>query len=132
MCPLGAKTAFKRWQKKRVNASRSFLKRFNDEGEGFSLDKIITTDETWLHFYDPETKQQSSMWTLKGNPPPKKAKVCKSSGKNMCIMFMDRKGILLSHFVPDKLYYMIYKNHNHKTLISTFLSSLNIFGKKIV
>lgn len=66
------------------------------------MDRIITTDETWLHYYDPETKQQSSMWTLKGNPPPKKAKVCKSSGKNMCIMFMDRKGILLSHFVPEK------------------------------
>lgn len=45
-------------------------------------------------------------------------------------MFIDRKGILLSHFVPDKLYYMIYKNHNHKTLIYMFLSSLNIFGKK--
>lgn len=42
------------------------------------------------------------MLTLKGNPPPKKAKVCKSSGKNTCIMFMERKGILLSHSVPEK------------------------------
>lgn len=59
-------------RKKRVNASRSFMKRFKDEGEGF-LDRIITMDETWLHYYDPETKQQSSMWTLKGNPPPKES-----------------------------------------------------------
>lgn len=102
-------------RKKRVNASLSFLKRFKEEGEGF-LDRIITTDETWLQYYDPETKQQSSMWTINGNPPSphKKARVCKSSGKNMSIMLMDRKGILLSHFVPEK-----------QTMNSTYFSKVN-------
>lgn len=70
-------------RKKRVNASLSFLKRFKEEGEGF-LDRIITTDETWLHYYDPETKQQSSMWTIKGNPPPKKQK-CVNHPVKTCV-----------------------------------------------
>ena len=84
---------------RRVSASQAFLKRWKAGGDKF-LDRIITTDETWLYYYDPETKQQSSVWAVKGSAPPKKARVCKSVGKYMCIMFMDRKGILLSHFVP--------------------------------
>lgn len=43
---------------RRVKASRKFLARFRKEGDEF-LDRIITTDETWLFLYDPETKEQS-------------------------------------------------------------------------
>ena len=64
------------------------------------LDRIITTDESWFHYYDPETKQQSSQWKNADSPPPKKAKVNKSLGKNMFILFMDRKGMILTHAVP--------------------------------
>jgi hypothetical protein len=42
---------------------------FSDE-EGF-LDRIITTDETWFHYYDPETKQQSSQWKNVDSPRSK-------------------------------------------------------------
>ena len=83
----------------RVSASQAFLKRWKAGDDKF-LDRIITTHETWLYYYDPETKQQSSMWAVKGLAPPKQARECKSVGKHMCILFMDRKGILLSHFVP--------------------------------
>ena len=47
------------------------------------LDRIITTDEAWFHYYDPETKQQSGQWKNVDSPRPKKAKVRKSLGKNM-------------------------------------------------
>ena len=57
-------------------------------------------DETWLYLYDPETKQDSSVWLESGSPPPKKARVSKSSGKIM-LMFLDVKGVLLAHFVPE-------------------------------
>lgn len=86
-------------QQRRVSASRAFLKRWRAGGDRF-LERIITCDETWLYYYDPETKQQSSVWAVKGTAPPTKARVSKSGGKHMCIMFMDRDGILLSHFVP--------------------------------
>ena len=84
---------------KRVAASKSFMRQWKSGGNSF-LDRIVTTDETWLYYYDPETKQQSSQWVTKGSGPPGKARVCKSAGKTMCIMFMDRSGILLTHFVP--------------------------------
>jgi hypothetical protein len=44
-----------------MNVSRQFLRKFGQSGIGF-LDRIITTDETWFHYYDPEKKQQSSQW----------------------------------------------------------------------
>ena len=87
-------------RKRRISASRDFIRRWRASGDAF-LDRIITTDETWLYFFDPETKQQSSVWTVKGSAPPKKARVSKSAGKRMCIMFMDRTGIILTHFVPE-------------------------------
>jgi hypothetical protein len=39
----------------RTEASRQFLRKFSQSGIVF-LDRIITTDETWIHYYDPETK----------------------------------------------------------------------------
>ena len=82
-----------------THESHLFLRKFSQSGIRF-LDRIITTDETWFHYYDPETKQQSSQWKNVDSPPPKKAKVTKSLGKNMFILFMDRKGMILTHAVP--------------------------------
>jgi histone-lysine N-methyltransferase SETMAR len=79
----------------RTEASRQFLRKFSQSGIDF-LDRIITTDETWFHYYDPETKQQSSQWKNVDSPRPKKAKVTKSLGKNMFVLFMDRKGMILT------------------------------------
>lgn len=65
------------------------------------MDRIVTTDESWFHYYDPETKQQSSQWKNTNSPPPKKARVTKSLGKNMFILFMDRKGVIITQAVPS-------------------------------
>ena len=86
-------------KERRVSTSRAFLRKWGSGGDAF-LDRIITSDETWLHFYDPETKQQSSVWKSSDSPPPKKAKKTRSIGKEMYIMFMDRQGMLLTHAVP--------------------------------
>ena len=58
----------------RTEASRQFLRKFSQSGIDY-LDRIITTDETWFDYYDPETKQQSSQWKNVDSPRPKKAKV---------------------------------------------------------
>ncbi|MES9881797.1 MAG: hypothetical protein ABW185_13045 [Sedimenticola sp.] len=62
---------------------------------------IITTDETWLWHFDPERKAQSEVWKTPNSPPPKKARVSKSGGKHMFVFFMDRKGMILCHAVPE-------------------------------
>ncbi|KYM98277.1 DmX-like protein 2 [Cyphomyrmex costatus] len=35
--------------------------------------RYVTVDETWIHHYTFETKQQSKQWTSSGEPAPKKA-----------------------------------------------------------
>lgn len=84
----------------RVKASQAFLRRWRREGDRF-LDRVVTTDETWLNYFDPESKRESMVWKRPGSPPPKKAKVVKSAKKVMYIFFMDNKGMLLQHAVPS-------------------------------
>ena len=65
---------------RRVKESRAFLRRYRKEGNDF-LDRIITTDETWMWFYNPEMKGQSAVWNRSGSPPPEKAR-----GANICLL----------------------------------------------
>ena len=81
----------------RVKESRAFLRRYRKEGNDF-LDRIITTNETWMWFYDPEMKSQSTVWNRSGSPPQEKARVTKSGGKHMFII-CDRRGMILRHAV---------------------------------
>ena len=82
------------------NVRCDFLTLYDAEGDTF-LDRIITTDETWQHSFDPEIKHMSSVWKTPHTPPLKKAWVQKSVGKQMFIIFMDRHGMLLQHRVPE-------------------------------
>jgi len=60
----------------------------------------VTTGESWVYGYDPETKQQSSQWKSPTSPRPKKARQVKSNVKSMIITFFDVKGIVHKEFVP--------------------------------
>ena len=63
------------------------------------LSKIITMNETWVHYYEPEGKQQSSVWETAHSPTPVKAEAVKSIGKVMLMVFMDNQGVILFHSV---------------------------------
>ena len=45
-------------------------------------------DETWVHHFTPETKQQSKQWKHFGSPPLKKVKTVLSAGKVMSSFFI--------------------------------------------
>ncbi|GFS12329.1 histone-lysine N-methyltransferase SETMAR [Elysia marginata] len=46
-------------EESRVNFSRNFLGRFQTEQNDF-LGRAFTVDETWVYYWDPETKRQSA------------------------------------------------------------------------
>ena len=83
-----------------VVSCQRFVQRFEREGEDF-LSRIVTADETWISLYEPESKEQSTMWKTLGSPSPKKFKVSRSTKKQMFIMFFDIHGVILSHAVPQ-------------------------------
>ena len=84
----------------RVQICTQWRDRYDAEGCRF-LDKIVTCDETWVHFYEPENKRQSSVWKHKTSPSPIKARLSKSVGKVMCIIFFTSQEIILTHMVPE-------------------------------
>ncbi len=45
------------------------------------LYQFVTVDETWIHHYTPETKEQSKQWIVRGKLSPKKVKTVKSADK---------------------------------------------------
>ncbi|GFS10872.1 histone-lysine n-methyltransferase setmar-like protein [Elysia marginata] len=55
----------------RVQICRELLAKFDEDGEDF-LRQIVTGDESWVHHYDPESKQQSKEYRHKTSPSPKK------------------------------------------------------------
>ena len=60
-------------KKARADCCKELLHLYNANPNEF-LSRVITGDETWLHHWDPETKQASMQWQHVGSPPPKKAR----------------------------------------------------------
>ncbi|GFV40483.1 mariner transposase [Trichonephila clavipes] len=54
--------------------------------------RFITMDETWVHHFTPETKEQSKQLTEKEEQAPEKAKIVPSAGKLMASIFEMRVG----------------------------------------
>ena len=69
-----------------VVASEPCLGMFQRNSKEF-LRRYVTVDETRIHYYTSETKNQSKMWTGPGESAPQKAKTVPSAGKVMVTIF---------------------------------------------
>ena len=65
------------------------------------LSKIITVDESWVYGCDMETKVQSSQWTSKTSPRPKKAHQVRSKIKVLLAVFFDACGVVHHEYLPE-------------------------------
>jgi histone-lysine N-methyltransferase SETMAR len=70
-----------------MKISEQCLERFNKNKTDF-VRQFITMDETWIHHYMPESKQQSKQWTEAGYSVPKKTRLVPSAGKVMASVFL--------------------------------------------
>lgn len=80
-------------KRQRVTTSQKLLEQIQHDRKDF-FRRFVTVDETWVHHYTPETKEQSKQWRKSGEGPPKKAKTTRSAGKVMATVFWDAKGII--------------------------------------
>jgi len=69
-----------------MKISEQCLERFNKNKADF-VRQFITMDETWIHHYTPESKQQSKQWKEAGCSAPKKTSSVPSAGKVMASVF---------------------------------------------
>jgi hypothetical protein len=86
-------------KERRVDACQELLKRFEAEGDGF-LGRIVTGDETWVHYHHPETKKASKEWRHTSSPKPKKFLSQPSARKVTLTLFWDERGVILEHYTP--------------------------------
>jgi hypothetical protein len=71
--------------------TRKFFKCSEAEGKGF-LEIIVTGDETWVHYHQPETKKASKEWHHTSSPKPKKFRIQPTVGNVMLTLFWDKQG----------------------------------------
>ena len=83
----------------RMNMSRENLELMEMDRENF-LARFVTMNESWVHHFEPETKDQSKQWKHPDSPTPRKAKVTASAGKVMASVFWDAQGVLLVDYLP--------------------------------
>jgi hypothetical protein len=76
-----------------MKISEQCLESFNKNKTDF-VHQFITMDETWIHHYTPESKQQSKQWTEAGCSAPKKKRSVPSAAKVMASVFWNAEGIL--------------------------------------
>ena len=96
-------------KERRCHDSREMVELINSDLA--VLDALVTCNESWIYYYDPETKRQSSQWKPAGSPRPKKARQSKSTHKLLMIPFFDSTGMIYMHWVPtgqtvNKEYYV--------------------------
>lgn len=77
----------------RCQVSKANLEKYQADPDNF-LRRFVTMDESWIHHFDPETKQQSMTWKRPSSPTPKKFKVTSSAGKVVASVFWDAEGII--------------------------------------
>ena len=78
----------------RVETREELLARYEEEGNNF-LSRIITGDESWSYYYQPEPKQSFKQWKRADSPPPTKLKQEKSERKVLYSFFWDYNGVIL-------------------------------------
>ena len=85
----------------RASVYNTLLKQFRSKEDDF-LSHLVTVDETWVHYYDPENKAQSCQSVGPGSPRPKKFETQPSDGKVMATVFWDAQGIIMLDFLAKK------------------------------
>jgi len=85
--------------KRRVDACEELLRRYETEGDAF-LQCVVTGDESWVHFFQPEKKRASKEWHYSTSPKPQKFCTQPCTGKMMLMLFWASRGPLEEHYMP--------------------------------
>ena len=85
-------------KRQRVCHSKSCLDLFNPNLSDF-LHRLVTIDETCIHHYIPESKEQAKQWVGPGGTVPKRAKTQQLAREVMASVFWNSSGILLIDYL---------------------------------
>ena len=66
------------------------------------LQRLVTGVETWVHYFEPESKRASIEWRHLTSPSSKKFKSQQSAGKVMMTVFWDSAGVILVDYMSKE------------------------------
>ena len=81
----------------RIDCSKELLQLCESNPSFF--DRLVTGDECWVHFYDPESPHEAREWKRSGSPVRHRPRPLRSGGKLLMTVFWDRQGIILTDFL---------------------------------
>ena len=84
----------------RMESALELLKLYEDCDQR-RLNEIVTGDETWIYFFEPETKQHNKVWIGGDGPRPQIARRSRSVRRVMYALFFDAKGPVTQVAVPE-------------------------------
>ena len=85
----------------RASVNSALLKRFRSKEDDF-LPRLVTVDETRVHYYEPENKAQSRQRVGPWSQRPKKFKTQPSAGKVLATVFWDAQSVIMLDFLAKK------------------------------
>ena len=89
-------------KKERVRLSEEFWAKFKRNWNCFK-NRIITSDESWVLYDNPLPKNQIAEWCFSGEKIPEVAKIQNDCRKVMLTVFWDRKGVIMTDYLPKKV-----------------------------
>lgn len=107
---LGVRKVCSRWiphllpddqKKNRVIWCKQMLQKYSN-GTSKAVYDIVTGDETWIYSYEPETKQQSTVWVFEGENNPTKVVRSRSVSKKMIACFFSKTGHVATVALEDR------------------------------
>jgi len=89
-------------KQQRMASARAFLDRYRQDGDDLFA-HIVTGDETWVSYSNPERKTQSMQWRRSTSPKPRKFKQTPYTKQKMMVsVFWDKEGVLLVEFMERR------------------------------
>ena len=85
----------------RASVYSALLNRFRSKEDDF-LSRLVTVDETWVHYYEPGNKAQKSPECRAGVSEAKEVQNATSAGKVMATVFWDAQGVIMLDSSKEK------------------------------
>ena len=87
-------------KKDRVEKASVLLSRLKNR-DSRRLREVVTGDETWLYFFEPDYKLNNKIWVGENNERPVVARQSRSARRVMYALFFDSDGIVARVSVPE-------------------------------
>lgn len=87
-------------KRERVRIASQLLDRYKNADQN-RMNEIVTGDETWVYFYEPDGKEKNKVWVGENDERPQIARRARTSKRIMYALFFDCQGMVARIPIPE-------------------------------